>query len=422
MIGFLILISIVISIDAVNASPKSYKAPDWVERIFTWYQNGLISESEVVNALDFLADIDVILVSDVGNILFENKVGNQASNYQIMVTKGEKHLVDLDKIKNSVPKDAIPSIDNPKFVAAVDADFISNEKLVVGINLNGEKKAYPLFILTWHEIVNDVFGDIPIAVTYCPLCFTNQVFVREIGGKPVEFGVAGKLYNSNLVMYDRMTDSYWSQAIGLAIKGELTGTKLERIPFDLLKWKDWRLLYPDTQILTPDTGHPRPYSSNPYSDYFKDPRVLFPLENKDERIPLKEIVFGFEDNFSYKAYRLKDVESNKIINDSVGDLDILLVSTYPFMGRAFDRLVDDQILEFEYSDNMILDKQTGSRWNLEGQAISGSLNGKQLQRIVYDPGFWFEWAAFHPETDIYGDSEMKNNPRDIEQMARGQYN
>ncbi len=319
-----------------------------------------------------------------------------------METKGVKHLVDLNKIKSSVPKDGIPSIDNPKFVSAEKADFILDHELVIGVNLNGVIKAYPLFILNWHEIVNDFFSETPVAITYCPLCFTNQVFERTINGQTTEIGVSGKLYNSNLVMYDRLTESYWSQALGLAIKGELTGTQLKRLPFDVLMWKDWRTLYPETEILTTDTGHQRPYGSNPYADYFKDPRILFPIENKDERIPLKEVILGFEDNNIYKAYRLQDVESKKVINDRVGNKDVLIISTISFMGRAFDRNLEGQTLEFEFQDGKILDKQTESEWNLEGIAISGDFNGKQLKRIVYDPGFWFEWAAFHPDTELYG--------------------
>jgi len=131
------------------------------------------------------------------------------------------------------------------------------------------------------------------------------------------------------------------------------------------------------------------------SYYYKDPRVLFPIDNKDERIPLKELVLGFEFNDFSKAYRLFDVESEKIINDKVGNKEILIVSTVPYMGRAFERTVGEQSLEFEWSENGIIDKQTKSNWDLEGKAISGPLQGKQLKRIAYDPGFWFAWAAFH---------------------------
>ncbi len=388
-----------------NGIEKSFSSeiPPWINNIISWFNDDLISELELRNALDYLDKRNVISLSsdEIQSKLPESLIKIE-KKYEIMETKGVKHLVDLNKIKSSVPKDGIPSIDNPKFVSAEKADFILDHELVIGVNLNGVIKAYPLFILNWHEIVNDFFSETPVAITYCPLCFTNQVFERTINGQTTEIGVSGKLYNSNLVMYDRLTESYWSQALGLAIKGELTGTQLKRLPFDVLMWKDWRTLYPETEILTTDTGHQRPYGSNPYADYFKDPRILFPIENKDERIPLKEVILGFEDNNIYKAYRLQDVESKKVINDRVGNKDVLIISTISFMGRAFDRNLEGQTLEFEFQDGKILDKQTESEWNLEGIAISGDFNGKQLKRIVYDPGFWFEWAAFHPDTELYG--------------------
>jgi hypothetical protein len=403
--NIILLLLLVTIIFLPNGIEKSFSSeiPPWINNIISWFNDDLISELELRNALDYLDKRNVISLSsdEIQNKLPESLIKIE-KKYEIMETKGVKHLVDLNKIKSSVPKDGIPSIDNPKFVSADKADFILDHELVIGVNLNGVIKAYPLFILNWHEIVNDFFSETPVAITYCPLCFTNQVFERTINGQTTEIGVSGKLYNSNLVMYDRLTESYWSQALGLAIKGELTGTQLKRLPFDVLMWKDWRTLYPETEILTTDTGHQRPYGSNPYADYFKDPRILFPIENKDERIPLKEVILGFEDNNIYKAYRLQDVESKKVINDRVGNKDVLIISTISFMGRAFDRNLEGQTLEFEFQDGKILDKQTESEWNLEGIAISGDFNGKQLKRIVYDPGFWFEWAAFHPDTELYG--------------------
>lgn len=321
---------------------------------------------------------------------------------KIQITNGVKHLVPLDKIKSGgPPKDGIPSIDNPQFVSASEANFVSDDDLVLGLKINGEIKAYPLFILVWHEIVNDVVGGVPVAVTYCPLCFTNQVFERTVNGQVTEFGTSGKLYNSNLVMYDRNTDSQWSQAMGVAITGELTGYSLTRVPFDVAKWSDWKTLYPDTVVLTTKTGHLRAYGSDPYGDYYTDPRIIFPVENKDDRLHPKEIILGFDNENIYKAYKLEDIEQKKVINDEIGDKKILLVSKYPEMARAFDRTVDGMVLEFEYLDGKIVDIQTNSQWNIEGEAVSGELEGAKLQREVFNPGFWFEWVAFHPDTLVY---------------------
>ena len=180
-----------------------------------------------------------------------------AKNIKIMETNGVKHLIPLDKIRGGgPPKDGIPSIDDPVFAGVQDSQFMSDSDTVIGLYINGEARAYPLFILVWHEIVNDTVGGVPVAVTYCPLCYTNQVFERVIDGQEVEFGTSGKLYNSNLLMYDRLTDSYWSQALGLAVKGDLTGHELDLVPFDVITWDTGKscILTHWCLQLTPDTS------------------------------------------------------------------------------------------------------------------------------------------------------------------------
>jgi hypothetical protein len=160
----------------------------------------------------------------------------------------ESSIVPLDQIvSGGPPPDGIPSIDNPKFISVQEADRnLEDSELVLGLNINGDVRAYPLQIMVWHEIVNDKVGNTPVAVTYCPLCFTNQVFNRTMNdGKTLEFGTSGKLYNSNLVMYDRATKSLWSQAMAQGIVGKFAGIKLERIPFDVAYWKEWKQLYPE---------------------------------------------------------------------------------------------------------------------------------------------------------------------------------
>ncbi|KAG2479965.1 MAG: hypothetical protein NPMRd3_170015 [Nitrosopumilales archaeon] len=323
----------------------------------------------------------------------------------IMVTNGQKHIVPLEKIKSGgPPKDGIPSIDNPKFVPVSESQFVPDTTFVIGLDINGEKRAYPLFIMVWHEIVNDRVGGVPVAVTYCPLCFTNQVFERVIDGKEVEFGTSGKLYNSNLVMYDRLTDSYWSQALGVAITGELTGYELKRIPFDVISWADWKTLHPDTLVLTTETGHIRSYGVDPYGDYYTDPRILFPVEHEDDRMHPKELILGFHESDVYKAYKQDDVESAIVINDIFNNKPMMLVSLFSGDSRAFDRTVNDKVLTFDFVDNVIIDLESKSKWNYDGVAISGSMEGIQLVRLPFNPGFWFQWVAFHPDTEVYESS------------------
>ena len=320
-------------------------------------------------------------------------------------TKNPEPLVPVNEIvSGGPPRDGIPSIDNPKFISVRDAaKSLEDLDLVVGLSINGDIRAYPLKILVWHEIVNDNVGGIPVAVTYCPLCFTNQVFKRTIDGEVVEFGTSGKLYNSNLVMYDRTSQSYWSQALGQAIMGELTGKKLERVPFDLANWAEWKQLYPDSKVLSQDTGFGRPYGADPYGDYYNSPRVLFPISHQDDRLGVKEIVVGLENNGTYRAYNIQDIEDNKVINDEISGKSFALLSLHPFMVRVYDGVIDGQTLQFVYdaANDKFIDKQTKSQWNFDGLAVEGEMKGKQLKRLPFDEGFWFEWVAFHPGTELH---------------------
>ncbi|MEK0341958.1 MAG: DUF3179 domain-containing protein, partial [Nitrosopumilus sp.] len=172
---------------------------------------------------------------------------------------GTKYIVDSKKIvSGGVPKDGIPSIDNPKFVSLKEADtWIEDNELVLAMEYKGIKRVYPLQILVWHEIVNDNIAGDPILITYCPLCGSGIAYERmiEINGKKqeVEFGTSGKLYSSNLVMYDRKTDTYWQQIDGVAIVGELTGQELKEISLDTVTWGEWKAAHPDSEVLSQDT-------------------------------------------------------------------------------------------------------------------------------------------------------------------------
>ncbi len=345
----------------------------------------------------------IISTTQFSSSVNENVIISQLLDDGVMITDGQKHIIPLDKIKSGgPPKDGIPSIDNPEFVVASEEYHVSDSDIVIGLEINGDARAYPLSILVWHEIVNDDVGNVPVAVTYCPLCFTNQVFERVINDQEVEFGTSGKLYNSNLVMYDRLTNSYWSQALGKAIIGELSGYQLNIIPFDVITWGDWKNLHPDTLVLTTNTGHVRAYGVDPYGGYYTDTRVIFPVDNIDDRIHPKEIILGFNDGKIYKAYKQQDLESAVIINDQINNNPIFLVSLYSENARAFERTVDGKILEFFIEDDIIIDKETRSEWSYDGIAISGLLEGAELNRVPFNPGFWFEWTAFHPDTEVYG--------------------
>lgn len=285
----------------------------------------------------------------------------------IMITNGVKHIVPLDEIYQGClgGKDCIPSIDDPKFLKSNEQDFMKDEDLVLGVNLNNIQKAYPIKILNWHEIVNDKFEDIPIAVTYCPLCASSLAFIREINSKEVEFGVSGKLYNSDLVMYDRLTNTYWDQIEGKAIVGELTGTLLKQVPVEVIIWKDWLNAYPNTLVLSKETGYSRNYESYPYGNYETVREVYFPIINRDtqERLHEKTLVYGIELDDKFKAYPQDIVKQKKSFDDE-------------FAGTT---------LHFEVDENNIV-------------KIKDKNTGKEINKISL---FWFAWFTFHPGTGVY---------------------
>ncbi|MFN2590251.1 MAG: DUF3179 domain-containing protein, partial [Actinomycetota bacterium] len=192
------------------------------------------------------------------------------------------------------PPDGIPPIDRPRFVAPSAVDFLDPREPVLALEVGGDTRAYPLQIMIWHEIVNDVVGAMPVVVTYCPLCNTGIAFERpRLGGRLLDFGTSGKLYRSNLLMYDRQTKSLWAQATGHAVVGDLTGTQLRFLPVQLVAWSDWRAANPRGKVLSRRTGYDRPYGENPYVGYDDERSSPFLFEGDlDPRLPPLARVVG----------------------------------------------------------------------------------------------------------------------------------
>jgi len=281
---------------------------------------------------------------------------------EVSVTDGVRHSIPLDEILSGGPaKDGIPSIDDPKFLSAEDANFLIGSDVGLGLSINGEDRFYPYQILVWHEIVNDTVGGTPVLVTYCPLCATGIVFERRVGGEEQEFGVSGRLWKSNLLMYNRgEEESLWSQVLGEAVVGEHVGEKLSIVRSNTVQWGDWEKEHPNTKVLSKDTGAVRLYGQDPYGEYYTSESVSFGATFHDERLHPKAFVLGVELDGTFKAYP-KDALKEGETKDSFGGVEVVI------------------------SKNSI------------GE-VAMSIAGEELP---YTGGFWFSWLAVHPETELY---------------------
>lgn len=277
----------------------------------------------------------------------------------------EDALIPPDEIfHGGPPRDGIPAIDDPKFVSAKGATFLSNADRVLGIVHQGLVKAYPVSILNYHEIVNDMFKDEPVVISYCPLCGSGIAFSATVAGKATSFGVSGLLYNSDMLLYDRQTESLWSQILGKAISGPLKGQALTRIVMANTTWGDWRRQHADTLVLSTDTGYSRDYTRGPYGDYDKSTAIYFPVHNKNNQYHPKEMVIGLEMAGQYKAYPFTELAKNDAV--------------------ITDTLAGQQIrIEFDAA-------------NRTGRVLTKT--GKEIPSTLL---YWFAWSAFHPDTAVY---------------------
>jgi len=291
--------------------------------------------------------------------MFENDILSDTFGFGEDTSK----IVALEDLHQGCPaRDCIPSIDNPKFIDASDADFLQSDDIVLTIRRGDEVRAYPARILNFHEIVNDTINGEPIAITFCPLCGTGLAFSRKIGGVTTEFGVSGVLYNSDLVMYDRDTNTLWDQIEGRGIVGKLSGEKLHMLPTAMARWSRWKKAHPETRVLSTDTGFEEDYSKNPYEKYQDSSRIVFPVSGTDDRFGPKTVVHGVYVDGIYIAWTERLLEAQGQLTEEVNDRD--LVVTYHEDGSV-----------------SVKDIESGSS---------------------YTPirAFWFAWYAFHPDTII----------------------
>jgi len=304
-------------------------------------------------------------------------------------------------------KDCIPAIDDPSFTSAGAAgDWLADDDLVIGVEHDGEARAYPFRILNVHEIVNDEIGGRPVAVTYCPLCRSGLTYSRQVDGRTLTFGVSGRLHNANLVMYDRQTETYWSQIQGEAIVGPLVPGTLELMP-STTEWSQWRDAHPETRVLSRDTGiYPAStYDRDPYSGYATRDQVGFGVDAVDDRLHSKTLVHGVVAGGRAVAYPEDTIEAQDVINDRVGGVPVAVVEDQRDGGiRAFRRQVNGSTVRFSAAEDGLVDG-SGERWTFDGAARSGPHAGASLERLPTHGFYWFAWSTFHPDTDVYNATE-----------------
>ena len=325
--------------------------------------------------------------------------------------------IDLSEVSSGgPPPDAIPAIDNPDFESVADADtWLGPDWPVMFFELDGVARAYPLAILIQHEIVNDVVAGTPVTLTFCPLCNSTIAFDRRLAdGTVLDFGTTGNLRNSDLVMYDRQTRSWWQQFTGEAIVGELTGTLLEFLPSQIIGWSEFAERHPDGEVLSRNTGHSRAYGRNPYAGYDSIGNNPFLFDGDlDGRLPAVERVVAVELDGTDVAYPFSLLTELQVVNDSVQGTPLAVFwqsgtrSTFGASDQdtgstaVYLRELDGEALEFRISEGGFRDEQTGSLWNLFGEAVEGPLAGSQLEQIISAEHFWFAWSVFKPDTIIW---------------------
>jgi len=317
-------------------------------------------------------------------------------------------LIPVEQVRDGGPgKDGIPALTEPPFVTPGQADYIGADDLVLGVVINGEARAYPHPILDWHEIINDDIGGTKISITYCPLTGTGIGYDPHINGQVTTFGVSGLLYNSNLIPYDRATNSNWSQMFMKSVNGDLIGTTIEIIPLIETRWDTWQAMFPSTKVVSTQTGYTRSYGIYPYSDYRNSDFLLFPVANDDGRLPRKERVHGIIAGGGTRVYRIESFgDSVTVYNDSFSALSLVIAGSRALnFATAYDRrLPDGTTLTFTPIQNslpVIMIDNEGTVWNVLGNAVSGPRTGSRLNPVSSYTAYWFAWGAFFPGAEIF---------------------
>ncbi len=318
------------------------------------------------------------------------------ANFAVFLEAGVRHEIRLEEITwGGVYKDGIPALTNPKLIAAKDAAYLTPDELVFGVEINGDTRAYPLRIMDWHEMFNDVVGGVPVSLAYCTLCGSGILFETKVDGRPEPFvfGSSGFLYRSNKLMYDTATHSLWNQFTGRPVVGELTGSGLELAtrPVVITRWTQWQAAHPATKVLDIETGHNRDYRpGRPYGKYFGSPDLMFPAHVDQSRLKQKDFVFALRGAGAEFAWPLQRFEGGAVITDRAGAIDVVLIGdaatrtvrAYKGDGRAFTKgaTLDRPVSE-------------GRAWQVEESALRGP-GGESFPRLPGHVAYWFAWSGY----------------------------
>ncbi|MEO1107663.1 MAG: DUF3179 domain-containing protein [Pseudomonadota bacterium] len=293
-----------------------------------------------------------------------------------------------------VYKDGIPSLDNPTLISAADASYLKGDDLVFGVSINGDVRAYPLRIMGWHEMFNEVIGGVPVALAYCTLCGSGILFETQVAGrrKPFVFGSSGFLYRSNKLMFDRETHSLWNQYTGKPVVGPLvdSGIELKQRPVVITTWDNWKTSHPGTRVLSLDTGHRRNYGSGVvYREYFASPELMFPAQVDQSQHRQKDYIFTIRQFGAARAWPLDAFSRTRVINDAIANRPLVLIGNPDRRTvRAYERAEH----RFTASDGGLVD-ESGRKWTLSEEMLTGP-DGAQLPRVAGHISYWFAWDNY----------------------------
>lgn len=314
-----------------------------------------------------------------------------------------------------VKVDGIPALDHAPLLRARMADYLTPEEPVFGVEINGDARAYPLRILDWHEMANDRVGGVPVSLAYCTLCGAGVLYRTDTAKGQLTFGSSGFLYESNKLMYDRQTDTLWNQLTGEPVNGPLVGSgvKLQRLPVVVTSWRSWQAAHPDTRVLSLETGHQRDYTpGKPYGSYFESPETMFPVHRRSRVLPEKAWVYTLLVNGAPKAYPLDGLARDKVVNDELGGVPIVLVAEPGAEGqgrtvRAYERGDRTFTAGRAFMATQFVNDQEGRPWQAGEEALT-TPDGRKLPRLPGHLAYWFGWFSFYPQTQVYGEAKPQS--------------